>query len=76
MTTSRFVVRCGRYFCAGNLEWQSFSFARGQKECGPIDGQAMDIALRLSPGEAAAVESSTSPASAAHAFRFLSHAKG
>src|SRR5437879_13918417 len=38
MTTSRFVVRCGRYFCADYLEWQSFSLLflrpRGQKERG------------------------------------------
>jgi hypothetical protein len=47
MTTSRFVVRCGRYFCAGNLEWQSFSSLAGQKRKGlqlalePLNGRGI-----------------------------------
>jgi hypothetical protein len=35
MTTSRFVVRCGRYFCAGNPEWQSFFFCAAAKRILP-----------------------------------------
>jgi hypothetical protein len=32
MTTSRFVFRCGRYFCADDPEWQSFSLLRRSKK--------------------------------------------
>jgi hypothetical protein len=47
MTTSLFIVRCGRYFCADNLEWQSFSSARETKRKGlqlalePLNGQGI-----------------------------------
>src|SRR5579864_2850556 len=35
MTTSRFVVRCGCHFCAGDLEWQSLSLGRTAKNRSP-----------------------------------------
>jgi hypothetical protein len=47
MTTSPIVVSCGRYFCAGGAESQSFSSARLTKRKGlqlalePLNGQGI-----------------------------------